>query len=44
MPPVMKTGPDIFAFIGGHKVADSLLRDHPAPHRLKVLTFLQNGS
>lgn len=36
MGPVMKTGVDLFAFIGGSTSADALLRDHPAPHRLKV--------
>jgi glyceraldehyde-3-phosphate dehydrogenase (NADP+) len=30
---------DILAFIGGSKTADTIIRDHPAPHRLK--TFLQ---
>ena len=40
MSPVMKTGVDIFAFIGGSKAADTLIREHPAPHRLKVRKLL----
>jgi glyceraldehyde-3-phosphate dehydrogenase (NADP+) len=40
MPPLMKTGLiDGLAFIGGASAADSLIKDHPHPHRLKV--FLQ---
>ncbi len=40
MPPLMKTGfIDCLAFIGGASAADSLIKDHPHPHRLKV--FLQ---
>lgn len=36
MPPLMQSGKvDIFAFIGSSKAADSLLKQHPAPHRLK---------
>ena len=36
MPPIMKTGQvDIFCFIGGSTAADALLKQHPAPHRLK---------
>jgi glyceraldehyde-3-phosphate dehydrogenase (NADP+) len=36
----MKTGDiDILAFIGGSKAADSIIKDHPHPHRLKL--FLQ---
>lgn len=40
MSPVMKTGLDVFAFIGGSKAADILLKEHPAPHRLTVLQRL----
>jgi len=37
MPPIMATGKvDIFAFIGGSKAADALLKIHPEPHRLKA--------
>ena len=40
MPPIMRTGDiDILAFIGGSNTADVLIKEHPAPHRLKV--FLQ---
>ena len=40
MPPIMRTGDiDIFAFIGGSSTADLLIKQHPAPHRLKI--FLQ---
>eukprot|EP00968_Pinguiococcus_pyrenoidosus_P009077 scaffold699_cov231-Pinguiococcus_pyrenoidosus.AAC.15 len=40
MGPIMATGlVDIFAFIGGSKAADAILKAHPAPHRVK--TFLQ---
>lgn len=40
MPPIMRTGDiDILAFIGGSNTADLLIKEHPAPHRLKV--FLQ---
>lgn len=36
MPPIMASGKvDIFAFIGGSTAADALLKQHPAPHRLK---------
>jgi len=36
MPPIMASGKvDIFAFIGGSKAADALLKIHPEPHRLK---------
>lgn len=36
MPPLMQSGKiDIFAFIGSSKAADSLIKQHPAPHRLK---------
>eukprot|EP01041_Mallomonas_annulata_P005646 gene5646-11387_t len=38
--PVMRSGiVDIFSFIGSSKAADSILKEHPHPHRLKV--FLQ---
>jgi acyl-CoA reductase-like NAD-dependent aldehyde dehydrogenase len=40
MPTLMKTGKiDSLAFIGGSSAADSLIRQHPHPHRLKI--FLQ---
>ena len=40
MPPIMRTGDiDILAFIGGSNTADLLIKEHPAPHRLKI--FLQ---
>ena len=40
VPPLMKSGKiDGLAFIGGSDVADTLIKDHPHPHRLKV--FLQ---
>jgi glyceraldehyde-3-phosphate dehydrogenase (NADP+) len=40
MPPIMKSGSiDALAFIGGSKAADDLIKQHPAPHRLKL--FLQ---
>jgi glyceraldehyde-3-phosphate dehydrogenase (NADP+) len=41
MGPIMKTGVDIFAFIGGSKAADIILKEHPAPHRLKVFLSLE---
>mmetsp|Transcript_18819 Transcript_18819/g.33081 ORF Transcript_18819/g.33081 Transcript_18819/m.33081 type:complete len:543 (+) Transcript_18819:40-1668(+) len=41
MPPCMETGlVDIFAFIGSSKAADSLVKAHPQPHRLKNLLSL----
>eukprot|EP00931_Biecheleriopsis_adriatica_P065551 TRINITY_DN4005_c0_g1_i4.p1 TRINITY_DN4005_c0_g1~~TRINITY_DN4005_c0_g1_i4.p1 ORF type:complete len:530 (+),score=123.40 TRINITY_DN4005_c0_g1_i4:72-1661(+) len=41
MPPCMETGlVDIFAFIGSSKAADSLVKSHPQPHRLKNLLSL----
>jgi len=41
MPPIMATGlVDIFAFIGSSKAADSLVKQHPQPHRLKNLLSL----
>lgn len=40
MPVLMETGKvDALAFIGGSGAADSLIRQHPYPHRLKI--FLQ---
>jgi len=40
LPPIMESGHvDALAFIGGTKAADSLIKQHPSPHRLKV--FLQ---
>lgn len=41
MGPIMKTGVDVFAFIGGSKAADILLASHPNPHRLKVFLSLE---
>jgi len=36
IPPLMQSGKvDIFAFIGSSKAADTLIKQHPAPHRLK---------
>jgi len=41
MPPIMATGKvDIFAFIGGSKAADALLKQHPQPHKLKACLAL----
>lgn len=41
LPPIMKTGKvDLLAFIGSSKAADSLIRDHPQPHRLRSLLSL----
>lgn len=41
MPPIMETGKiDILAFIGSSKAADSLMRHHPQPHRLRTLLSL----
>lgn len=40
MPALMETGKiDCLAFIGGSSAADSLIKQHPHPHRLKI--FLQ---
>jgi glyceraldehyde-3-phosphate dehydrogenase (NADP+) len=40
LPPLMESGAiDGLAFIGGTKAADVLIKQHPAPHRLKI--FLQ---
>lgn len=41
MGPVMRLGPDIFAFIGGSSTADVLLKEHPAPHRLRIFLSLE---
>jgi len=42
MPPIMETGKvDLFAFIGSAKAADSLIRQHPQPHRLRSLLALE---
>eukprot|EP01031_Cornospumella_fuschlensis_P028437 gene28437-34330_t len=41
MTPIMESGPDIFAFIGGSKAADALLASHPALHRLKTVLSLE---
>lgn len=38
---VIKQGVDAFAFIGGSKAADAIIKDHPAPHRLKVFVSLE---
>lgn len=36
--PAMRTGViDMFSFIGGSEAANSLIKEHPHPHRLKVL-------
>jgi len=41
MPPIMQSGKvDLFAFIGSSKAADSLIRQHPRPHRLRSLLSL----
>lgn len=41
MPPCMETGlVDVFAFIGSSKAADSLVKAHPQPHRLRCLLSL----
>ena len=38
----MKSGKiDIFAFIGTSKAADSLQKNHPSPHRLRVCLGLE---
>lgn len=42
MGPIMRTGlVDVFAFIGGSTAADILIKEHPAPHRLKVFLSLE---
>lgn len=42
MGPIMRTGlVDVFAFIGGSKAADALLKEHPKPHRVKVFLSLE---
>eukprot|EP00927_Polykrikos_kofoidii_P047092 TRINITY_DN41184_c0_g1_i1.p1 TRINITY_DN41184_c0_g1~~TRINITY_DN41184_c0_g1_i1.p1 ORF type:complete len:565 (+),score=77.86 TRINITY_DN41184_c0_g1_i1:77-1771(+) len=41
MPPVMETGKiDMLAFVGNSKTADTVLRYHPNPHRLRTLLSL----
>ena len=41
-PPIMESGlVDMLGFIGGSKACDALIRDHPAPHRLKVFSQLE---
>lgn len=40
IPPVMRSGKvDLLAFIGGSRTADSVIKEHPHPHRLRL--FLQ---
>ena len=40
IPAMMRTGKiDVLAFIGGSRTADTIIKEHPHPHRLKV--FLQ---
>lgn len=42
MSPIMESGVvDVFAFIGGSKAADTVLKSHPNPHRLKVFLSLE---
>ncbi|EKX48684.1 hypothetical protein GUITHDRAFT_93522 [Guillardia theta CCMP2712] len=42
MPPIMETGKvDIFAFIGGSKAADALIKNVPNPHKLKLCLSLE---
>lgn len=41
MAPIMRSGVDVFSFIGGSKAANILLKEHPAPHRLKVWLSLE---
>ena len=42
MGPIMATGlVDALGFIGGTKGADALIKQHPAPHRLKVFAQLE---
>lgn len=37
MPPAMKSGKvDVFAFIGTNSAATQLIKEHPAPHRLRI--------
>lgn len=41
MPPIMESGlVDVLAFIGGTGAMDSLIKQHPEPHRLKVFAQL----
>lgn len=37
---IMRMGPDLLAFIGGSKAADAIIRQHPAPHRLRTFMSL----
>jgi len=40
--PIMKSGKiDVFAFIGTSSAADSLQKEHPKPHRLKICLGLE---
>lgn len=42
MGPIMATGlVDVLGFIGGTRGADALIKQHPAPHRLKVFAQLE---
>lgn len=41
MSPIMANGVDVFAFIGGSKAADVLLKSHPSPHRLTTFLSLE---
>eukprot|EP01113_Clastostelium_recurvatum_P001031 TRINITY_DN1043_c0_g1_i8.p1 TRINITY_DN1043_c0_g1~~TRINITY_DN1043_c0_g1_i8.p1 ORF type:complete len:534 (-),score=126.10 TRINITY_DN1043_c0_g1_i8:14-1615(-) len=42
LPPIMATGKiDVFAFIGTSSAADSLQKEHPKPHRLRVVLGLE---
>jgi len=37
MPPLMESGHiDIFAFIGGSRAGDALIKNHPTPHKLRL--------
>merc|ERR1719502_1358898 len=42
MGPIMETGlVDCLGFIGGAKATDTLIKQHPQPHRLKVFAQLE---
>jgi glyceraldehyde-3-phosphate dehydrogenase (NADP+) len=42
LPSIMRSGDiDLFAFIGGSNTANSLIKEHPAPHRLKTILQLE---
>ena len=41
MGPAIKSGIDIFSFIGSSKAANALLHEHPSLHRLKVFLSLE---